>query len=314
MDQHANPLVSIVTPTYNRANYIEDTILSVLTQSYRHVEYIVMDGRSTDNTVALLEEYRRQDPRLSYVSEKDNGMYDAINKGFERARGEILAYINSDDLYTPGVFDIVVDYFRAHPEVDVVYGDTLVANTVTGKAHINLYMSHPETWLKAGGIIAQPTVFMRRRCWDGVGGFRREVKYLGDCEYWLRLVNNGHRFGKIDEVMAIELNHGETLRNTMAGEIENEKRFLRQRYWPARPLGEAARVWVLLYRQVFTPLLYVRFILKANRRGGRGAWANFIRHYRPKASLYEYLMNKLLRTDFEIWAVDAVKRSSAGKT
>jgi glycosyltransferase involved in cell wall biosynthesis len=314
MDQHANPLVSIVTPTYNRANYIEDTIVSVLTQSYRRIEYIVMDGRSTDNTVALLEEYRRRDPRLSYVSEKDDGMYDAINKGLEKAKGDILAYINSDDLYAPGVFDIVVDYFRANPEVDVVYGDTLVANPETGEAHINLYMPHPETWLRAGGIIAQPTVFMRRRCWYDVGGFRREVKYLGDCEYWLRLVNNGHRFGKINEIVAIEVNHGETLRSTMADEIAKEKRFLRQRYWPASPLGEAARTCVLLYRKVFTPFLYVRFILKVNRRAGRGAWGNFIRHYRPKASLAGYLMNKFLRTNFDVWSVDVIKGVSSSQS
>lgn len=313
MTDEANPLISIVTPTYNRADYIEDTILSVLSQSYKHIEYIVMDGGSADNTVGVLEEYRRRDERLTYASEKDDGMYDAINKGFARATGDILAYINSDDLYTPGAFETVIAYFGKHPDVDVVYGDTLVANCETGKAHVNLYMPHPETWLRAGGIIAQPTVFMRRRCWDSAGGFRREVKYLGDCEYWLRLVDCGYRFGKINEVIAIELNHGDTLRSTMANEIENEKRLLRQRYWPDMPLREAARSGVMLSRKMFTPLLYIYLILKINWRMGSGAWGKFIENYKPKASLKGYLMNKLLRTNLDVWVVDVIKDVSEGK-
>ena len=121
MDKRTNPLISIVTPTYNRVGYIEDTVLSVLSQSYKHIEYIVMDGGSADNTVGVLEEYRKRDVRLTYASEKDDGMYDAINKGFARATGDILAYINSDDLYAPGVFEAVVAYFEKHPDVDVVY-------------------------------------------------------------------------------------------------------------------------------------------------------------------------------------------------
>lgn len=314
MNKRTNPLISIVTPSYNRAKYIEATILSVLSQSYRHIEYVVMDGDSKDGTVGILEEYRKRDGRLTYASENDNGMYDAINKGFDRATGDILAYINSDDLYAPGAFEAVVAYFAGHPDVDVVYGDTLVVNSEMGTAHVNLYMSCPETWLKAGGIIAQPTVFMRRRCRDSAGKIRREVKYLGDCEYWLRLVEAGFRFGKINEIIAVELNHGDTLRNTMAGEIENEKRFLRQRYWPDFPLKETARNIVLLSRKIFTPFLYVRLMLKINWGMSSGAWGGFIRNYKPKASLGGYLMNKLLRTNLPVWDVDRIRGVSEGKT
>lgn len=314
MTDEASPLISIVTPTYNRAGYIEDTVLSVLSQSYKHIEYIVMDGGSTDNTVGVLEEYRKRDGRLTYASEKDYGMYDAINKGFDRATGDILAYINSDDLYTPGALEAVVAHFTAHPEVDVVYGDTLVANSETGTAHVNLYMSCPETWLKAGGIIAQPTVFIRRRCRDRVGKIRREVKYLGDCEYWLRLAEAGFRFGKINEILAVELNHGDTLRNTMADEIENEKKFLRQRYWPDMPLQETVRSIVLLFRKIITPFLYVRLMLKINWGVSSGAWGGFIRNYKPRVSLSGYLMNKLLRTNLPVWDVDRIRDVSEGKT
>ena len=302
------PLISIVTPTYNRANYIENTIISVLEQNYKNIEYIVMDGCSTDNTVEILEKYKSQDDRISYASEKDEGMYDAINKGFAIAKGDIIAYINSDDLYTPEVFRTVVDYFSNHPDVDVIYGDTMVVETGVGM-HINIYMPFLKTWLRAGGIIAQPTVFMRRRCWEKVGNLRKDVKYLGDCEYWLRLLENGFRFGKINEVLAVEYNHGDTLRNTMQDEIESEKQFLRKKYWTRPPMSESVRWAVLLSRKLLTPAWYMIFIIKINMRREHGSWGKFIRHYKPAACLRCYMLNKVFRFDLKIWDVPSSEGS-----
>ncbi len=296
------PLISIVTPTYNRANYIENTITSVLEQSYKNVEYIVMDGCSTDNTTEIVEKYKKIDGRVFYASEKDEGMYDAINKGFSVAKGDILAYINSDDLYTPEVFKAVVDYFSNHPEIDVVYGDTMVVETGVG-VHINIYMPFLKAWLRAGGIIAQPTVFMRRRCWEKVGDLRKEVKYLGDCEYWLRLLANGFCFGKINEVLAVEYNHGDTLRNTMQDEIESEKDFLRKKYWTQPPLSEGVRWAVLFSRKLLTPVWYMFFIIKINMKNDRGAWGGFIRYYKPTACFRCYILNKIFRFKLKIWDV-----------
>ncbi len=300
------PLISIVTPTYNRADYIEDTIQSVVNQSYSNIEYIVMDGGSTDNTTEILDKYKNSDERIRYASEKDEGMYDAINKGFSVAKGDILAYINSDDLYTPEVFRTVIDYFNRHSEIDVVYGDTLVIEKNKGM-HINIYMPYPEIWLRAGGIIAQPTVFMRRQCWDKVGRLRNDVKYLGDCEYWLRLMQNGFHLGKINEVLAIEVNHGETLRNTMQKEIAGEKRFLQEKYWVDLPWKENIRWLVLCSRKILTPFWYVYFILKINMKTNKGSWGKFICHYKPEASLGRYLMNKIFKSNLDVWAIDASK-------
>src|SRR5581483_7621959 len=116
----APPLVSIVTPCFNSARFLERTIASVLAQDYPALEYLVMDGGSTDETLAILERYRG---RLEFQSERDRGPADAVNKGFARSKGEILAWLNADDEYAPGAVSAAVRHLTAHPEVDVVYGE-----------------------------------------------------------------------------------------------------------------------------------------------------------------------------------------------
>ena len=114
------PLVSIVTPSYNHGRYIEETIQSVLNQDYPNLEYLVIDGGSSDNTVEILKKY---EGRLTWISEKDRGQADAINKGFRMANGEILAWLNSDDTYLPGAVQHSVRYLEAHSEVAMLYGE-----------------------------------------------------------------------------------------------------------------------------------------------------------------------------------------------
>ena len=126
------PLVSIVTPSYNQGPYIEATIQSVVSQDYPHLEYIVIDGGSQDNTVAILKRYAE---RLCWISEPDHGQADAINKGFRIAHGEILAWLNSDDTYLPGAVCQVVEYFQRHPDVSMVYGE---GQHVDAEGHISL--------------------------------------------------------------------------------------------------------------------------------------------------------------------------------
>jgi glycosyltransferase involved in cell wall biosynthesis len=118
------PKLSIVTPSFNQAQYLEETILSVLNQKYVSLEFIIIDGGSTDGSVDVIRKYEN---RLSYwVSEKDNGQAHALNKGLERATGDIVAYLNSDDLYLPGAFESVINYFREHPQCEWVCGDTFM--------------------------------------------------------------------------------------------------------------------------------------------------------------------------------------------
>src|SRR6266576_1298377 len=118
------PKISIVTPSFNQGRFLEETILSVLNQNYPNLEYIIIDGGSTDETVDVI---RRYEDRLAYwVSEKDRGQVHAINKGIEKTTGDLFGFINSDDLYLPGTFSAVAEYFESHPQAEWVCGDTIM--------------------------------------------------------------------------------------------------------------------------------------------------------------------------------------------
>lgn len=184
-----NLKVSIITPTFNRGNMIKNTIESVCQQLYSNIEYIVVDGGSTDQTIDILDSYRRNG-KLTYISRIDQGMYFAINDGVEMATGDIIAYLNSDDLYFPWTVQKAVESFRDNEEVDMVYGDSMVWDLVMGRKYLNIYASYRRYWLAIGGILCQPTVFLRKRVFEKIGYFNTDFKYLADCEFWNRV--NSH--------------------------------------------------------------------------------------------------------------------------
>ena len=161
------PLVSVVTPSYNQASYLEATLQSVLEQDYQPLEYLVVDGGSTDGSQAIIQQYANK--LAWWVSEPDQGQADAINKGFKKATGEIVAWLNSDDLYLPGAVSAAVEIFEEHPEVGVVYGDAISAD---GEGRL-LNELRAASWdvldLLQFKIICQPAVFMRRSALEAVG-------------------------------------------------------------------------------------------------------------------------------------------------
>ncbi len=180
------PLVTIVTPSYNQARFLETTIRSVLEQDYPHIEYFVIDGGSKDGTVDILRRY--EDRLAGWVSEPDRGQTDAINKGFSRARGEILAWLNSDDTYEPGAIRQAVAYLCDHPEVGLVYGDTQFIDE-KGRV-IGRFPARQTDYrrLRRGYVhIPQQAAFFRTALWNKVGPLDPTFYFAMDYDLWVRL-------------------------------------------------------------------------------------------------------------------------------
>ena len=180
------PLVSIITPSYNQAKFLEETILSVLNQDYPQIEYIIVDGGSSDGSVDIIRSYAE---RLGWwVSERDKGQTDAINKGFARAKGEILAWINSDDTYLPGAVSEAVAFLQAHPEIGMVYGD---ANLIDETGNVLGPFPARQTdyrRLRQGYVhIPQQSSFFRASLWKQVGPLDSSFYFAMDYDLWVRL-------------------------------------------------------------------------------------------------------------------------------
>lgn len=182
----ANPLISIVTPSFNQALFLEKTICSVLNQDYKPVEYILMDGGSSDGSLQIIEKYSF---RLAYwESRKDKGQTDAINKGFSHAQGEIFAWLNSDDTYQPEIFSAVIDFFNSHPDVGMVYGD---CNFIDEHDRIIGRFNTKQTdyaRLRRGYVhIPQQASFWRAELWHQIAPLDESIYFAMDYDLWLRI-------------------------------------------------------------------------------------------------------------------------------
>ena len=177
------PLVSIVTPSFNQARFLEATLRSVLEQDYPRIEYLVVDGASTDGSVDII---RRYADRLAWwVSEKDTGQSEAINKGLGRAHGEFIGWLNSDDIYLPGAISAAVSAFQSHPEAGLIYGDALAIDSDGKPFNVMRAHQYTLTGLMAFQIICQPAAFMRRSVLEGVGYLDPSYHLLMDNLLWM---------------------------------------------------------------------------------------------------------------------------------
>lgn len=178
-------LVSIVTPSFNQGEFIEATIQSVQQQTYTSIEHIVVDNCSTDSTASVLEHYK---DKLTAVIEPDNGQTDAINKGMRLASGEVMAWLNADDLYLPHTVQTVVDFFNAHPEAVFVYGDVEALDRVGNRYGIRPFIQQTDAneLIYQRNRIVQPAAFWRRTLWEEIGELDTSLQYVMDYEYWMR--------------------------------------------------------------------------------------------------------------------------------
>jgi glycosyl transferase family 2 len=221
------PLISVVTPTLNRAPLLRDTIESIRRQVYPNLEHIIIDGGSTDGTLDLLTSAEGSYP-ISWVSEPDTGMYNAVNKGLARARGEIVAYLNSDDLYFPWTLATVAKAFTTHEDADFVFGDILSVDDETGAQTPLIMTPFDLGHLRRVGFLGQPAVFWRRRVVEAEGGFDESLRFVADCDYWMR-TGAQYRYRKINEFLAIQREHAGTLRSTDP-RVWTELATVRERY------------------------------------------------------------------------------------
>lgn len=221
---HASPIVSIVTPNLNQARFLESTIHSVLQQDYPHLEYLILDGGSTDGSVDVIQRYAN---RLAYwVSESDGGQADAINRGWRRAQGEILAYLNADDLYLPGTVRRAVECFRQSPHVDMVYGALQIVDE-QGRPNGGP-VEIPDVslaWLLRSPL-PQPTLFVRRTVTERIGLFDQTFQYVFDWDFCLRAMVAGVRMARVPgpPLAAFRSWEGQKTANAFTSHVEEQLR------------------------------------------------------------------------------------------
>jgi glycosyltransferase involved in cell wall biosynthesis len=202
-DSAGLPRITVVTPSYNHGNYIEETIQSVLQQDYPNLEYIIIDGGSKDNSVDVIRKYERH---LAYwISEKDRGQSHAINKGFQRSNGAILAWLNSDDLYLPGTLHAVARAFAANPAAQWLIVDVENFHTGASKSHETWTFENSSKlvdWVIRNANPHQPAVFWKRAPYFTYGPLKEDWQYCFDAEFWCHLIANAVHPIRLDRLLA----------------------------------------------------------------------------------------------------------------
>ncbi|GGF20538.1 glycosyltransferase family 2 protein [Hymenobacter cavernae] len=228
----STPKISVITPSFNQGQFIEETILSVLGQNYPNLEYIIVDGGSTDETVKIIRKY---EDKLSYwVSEKDNGQSHAINKGFARATGDIICWLNSDDMYMPNVLSYVAQQLNPE-ENSLLFGNCLhfkkdhAGVMAYGSDVVGESKMYP---LESRDYIIQPSTFWTKKAWDTVGSLREDVHYAFDWEWFLRAQKLGVQFKSDQTPLSIYRIHESHKTGTGGGKRQQEILKIYREYSP----------------------------------------------------------------------------------
>ena len=267
-NQSTKPLVSVVTPSFNQAPYLKQTIESVLSQDYAHIEYILVDGGSTDGSQAIIEEYEAQ---LAYwESTPDEGQTDAINKAFARATGKYLAWLNSDDVYQPGAISQAVDFLEEHPEVGMVYGDCTFIDAKGREIGRFPAAQTDYARLRRGYVhIPQQASFFQADLWRKVGPLDPSFYFAMDYDLWVRLAREAPLVYLPGRVWASFRLHGDA--KTIAADARCWPEMLRVHY---REGGHWLSPIVVKYwlRKLAAPLINWRRkrLFRQDNGGGNG--------------------------------------------
>lgn len=195
----AKPLISVITVTFNSEKFLEDTIRSVIGQDYPNIEYIIIDGGSTDRTLEIIKKYEGNISQ--WISEPDSGLYDAMNKGIDLCHGELIGIINSDDYYETGVLSLVADAYVENPEHDVFHGNLMYLDENSQILNISKpKLNYNRIWDQM--IFRHPTCFVKRSLYQRCGRFNLQYPITADYELFLRFYKMGAQFYYLDHVLA----------------------------------------------------------------------------------------------------------------
>jgi glycosyltransferase involved in cell wall biosynthesis len=256
------PLVTIITPSYNQGEFIEDTILSVKNQDYSNIEHIIIDGGSQDKTIDILKKYENS-YNMHWISEPDGGQSDAINKGFKMARGDIVAWLNSDDCY----FDVssvshVTKCFEQYPDTDVIYGDAVRINATNEILYIIKNRKFNDEYLKKSCFIVQPAAFFRKKVIAN-NQLNTELDIAMDYDFWLR-INREHKFQYVNIIFAADREHAKRKIRLRRHEMIQESQLLSKTYdkwskfdkiknlssFPFRKIYRIIRIWSFKHTKI----------------------------------------------------------------
>jgi hypothetical protein len=276
------PLVSVITPTLNQAHFLEATLHSVRAQTYPRIEHIVVDGGSTDGTVDVLRrEAELARGSLQWQSGPDRGMYDAINKGLALATGDVLAFLNSDDVWMPWAVEAVIDALESKPGVDLIFGDGIKVYETNGAQRLRLFPPFDRISLANYESLMEPAVFWRRRLSERIGGFDTTMRYVADLDYWLRAAASGARISHLSEVIAIERIHDARLSIAQRDAMAAEDQEMRAKHAGERG-GPGGRQRAKDRDIRWQRILWLEFIAAASFRSVPGPWRRFLRDGKVK--------------------------------